>query len=187
MQKTSTSRERNRMLLLPPCPPDRLPQARLSRFIADTVEQPDPSAIYNSNGGDGWDPPLYDPEMMAFLPFPAYCTGVVRSRKLEKQAHEDIAFRMIAAKRHPDHDSICELRKRHLQALAAFSIRISRLCPETALVRLGHVAPVGTKIKANADRYQRGCSRKSRTCAGGARPDFSVERGLIMPFDLLNG
>ena len=61
---------------------------------------------------------------------------------------------MIAANRHPDHDSICEFRKRHLKALADLFLQTLRLCQEAGLVRLGHVALDGTKIKANASKHK---------------------------------
>jgi transposase len=59
--------------------------------------------------------------MMVSLLLYVYCIGVASSRQIEKRTHEDIAFRMTAATAanwHPDHDSICEFRKRHLKALA---------------------------------------------------------------------
>jgi transposase len=53
--------------------------------------------------------------MTGFLSYD-YCTGVPSSPQIEKRAHEDVALRVLAAKRHPDHDSICEFRKRHVKS-----------------------------------------------------------------------
>jgi transposase len=78
--------------------------------------------------------------MMVCLLLYAYCIGIPSSRKIEKKTHEDIAFRVITASRHSDHDSICEFRKRHFKALAALFVQILRLCQEAGLVKLGHVA-----------------------------------------------
>jgi transposase len=142
------------MLLLPPNLLDWIPKGHLVHFILDMVEQLDLSAIYDSYGGNGRGQPPYDPEMMVCLLLYAYCIGVPSSRKIEKRTHEDIAFRVIAANRHPDHDSICEFRKRHLKALAALFVQILRLCQEAGLVRLGHVSLDGTKIKANASKHK---------------------------------
>ena len=88
------------------------------------------------------------------LLFYAYCTGVPSSRQIEKRTHEDIAFRVIAANSHPDHDSICDFRKRHLKALAGLFVHILRLCQEAGLVKLGHVALNGTKVRANASKQK---------------------------------
>jgi len=142
------------MLLLPPSLLDWLPEGHLAHFILDVVEQLDLSKIYASYKGDGRGQPPYEPGMMTALLFYAYCTGVPSSRQIEKRTHEDVAFRVIAANRHPDHDSICEFRKRHLKALAGLFVQILRLCQEAGLVKLGHVALDGTKIKANASKHK---------------------------------
>lgn len=142
------------MLLLPPSLLDWLTEGHIARFIIDMVEQLDLSAIYNSYGGNGRGQPPYDPEMMVCLLLYAYCIGVPSSRKIEKRTYEDIAFRVLAANRHPDHDSICDFRKRHLKALAALFVQILRLCQEAGLVKLGHVALDGTKVKANASKHK---------------------------------
>ncbi len=133
---------------------DWLPEGHLAHFILDVVEQLDLSKIYASYKGDGRGQPPYEPGMMTALLFYAYCTGVPSSRQIEKRTHEDIAFRVIAANRHPDHDSICEFRKRHLKALAGLFVQILRLCQQAGLVKLGHVALDGTKIKANASKHK---------------------------------
>jgi transposase len=154
MKKTFKSRDRKQMLLLPPCLLDWPTEEHLSYFTANMVEQLDLSAIYNSYGGNGRGQPPYDPAIMVSLLFYAYCIGVASSRQIEKRTHEDIAFRMIAAKRHPDHDSICEFRKRHLKAIAALFVQILRLCQEAGLVKLGHVALDGTKVPANTSKHK---------------------------------
>lgn len=142
------------MLLLPPNLLDWVPEGHLSRFLVDLVEQLDLSAIYSSYAGSGRGQPPYDPAMMVTLLLYAYCVGVPSSRQIEKRTYEDIAFRMVAANRHPDHDSICEFRKRHLKALAALFVQVLRLCQEAGLVKLGHVALDGTKVRANASKHK---------------------------------
>ncbi|MGO9532017.1 MAG: IS1182 family transposase [Syntrophobacteraceae bacterium] len=154
MEKTFKSCDRKQMLLLPPSLLDWLPEGHLAHFILDVVEQLDLSKIYASYKGDGRGQPPYEPGMMTALLFYAYCTGVPSSRQIEKRTHEDIAFRVIAANRHPDHDSICEFRKRHLKTLAGLFVQILRLCQQAGLVKLGHVALDGTKIKANASKHK---------------------------------
>ena len=141
-------------MLLPPSLMDWLPKGHLAYFLLDVVEQLDLSNIYASYQGDGRGQPPYEPGMMTALLLYAYCTGVPSSRQIEKKTHEDVPFRVIAANRHPDHDSICEFRKRHLRALADLFLQTLRLCQEAGLVKLGHVALDGTKIKANASKHK---------------------------------
>src|SRR5205814_8243905 len=83
-----------------------------------------------------------------------YCTGVPSSRKLEQATYRDVAFRVLAGDQHPDHDSIAAFRQRHLTALADVFGQVLRLCQEAGLVKLGHVALDGTKIKANASKHK---------------------------------
>lgn len=142
------------MLLLPPSLLDWLPKGHLVHFILDVVEQLDLSKIYASYQGDGRGQPPYEPRMMTALLLYAYCTGVPSSRQIEKKTIEDVAFRVIAANRHPDHDSICDFRKRHLKALADLFVQALRLCQKAGLVKLGHVALDGTKVKANASKHK---------------------------------
>ena len=50
----------------------------------------------------------------------------------------------------PGRPQISEFRKRHLAALSGLFRQVLKLCREAGLVKLGHVALDGTKIKANA-------------------------------------
>ncbi len=128
------------MLLLPPSLLDWLPKGHPVYFILDVVEQLDLSKIYASYQGDGRGQPPYEPGMMTALVLYAYCTGVPGSRQIEKKTYEDVAFRVIGANRHSDHDTICDFRKRHLKALAGLFMQTLRLCQRAGLVKLGHVA-----------------------------------------------
>ena len=66
---------------------------------------------------------------------------------------EDIAFRVIAANRVPDHSTIAEFRVRHEDALAALFGGVLELCKNAGLTRVGVVAVDGTKVVANASSY----------------------------------
>lgn len=81
-----------------------------------------------------------------------YATGVYSSRKIEARTQEDVAFRYLLADEHPDHDTIATFRKRHLQALTGLFTQALLLCEKAGLVKLGHVAIDGSKIKANASK-----------------------------------
>jgi hypothetical protein len=92
--------------------------------------------------------------MMVKLLLYGYCVGVPSSRKIEERTHTDIAFRVLAAGHHPDHDTLAAFRKRHLQALAALFVQVLKLCREAGLVQLGTVALDGTKVRANASKHK---------------------------------
>ncbi len=80
----------------------------------------------------------------------AYCIDVPSSRKLAMSLEEDIAFKVLAANNTPDFLTISDFRKDHLPAPAGLFPRVLKLCQKARLVKLGHVALDGTKIKANA-------------------------------------
>jgi transposase len=140
------------MLLLPPNMRDWLPEDHLVYFVLDVVRELDLSAIYAAyDGAKGGQPP-FDPRMMVGLLLYAYCVGVASSRKIERAAHEQVPFRVLTADQHPDHDTIAEFRRRHIGALSGLFLQVLRLCRQAGLVRLGHVALDGTKVRANASK-----------------------------------
>ena len=83
-----------------------------------------------------------------------YAVGVRSSRNIEKATYEDVAFRYLSADQHPDHDSIAEFRKVHLEKLSGLFFQALQLCQKAGLVKLGQVALDGTKLAANASRHQ---------------------------------
>lgn len=156
MKTSNTFRryEPGQLFLLPPDMSQWLPEDHLAYFIGDVVGQLDLSAIFASYDGSKGGYPAYHPEMMVALLIYAYCVGVPSSRKIEKATYESIPFRVLAADQHPDHDTICAFRRRHLKALAALFVQVLRLCQRAGMVKLGHVALDGTKVRANASKHK---------------------------------
>ena len=150
MSKTFRPYTPGQAFLLPPSPLDWLPEDHLARFIMDVVKKLDLAAVYQRYEGDLRGYPPYHPQMMVALLLYGYCVGVPSSRKIEKKTHEDIAFRVIAGGAQPDHSSIAEFRRVHLNALAELFVQVLRLCQSAGMVKLGHVSLDGTKVKATA-------------------------------------
>lgn len=139
--------------LFPPSPRDWLPEGHLAYFVLDLVAGLNLSQIEGAiHKKDARGTRPYDPRMMTALLLYGYSVGVVSSRRLERATHEDVAFRVLAGDQHPDHSAISAFRKRHLKALGSLFVQVLRLCQEAGLVKLGHVALDGTKIKANASK-----------------------------------
>ena len=142
-------------LLFAPSLHDWLPEAHLARFLVDVVSALDLSAIYASYAEkDGRGQAAYGPEMMVRLLLYGYANGVYSSRKIQARTFEDVAFRYLSGDQHPDHATIAEFRKRHLDALSGLFTQALLLCSKAGLVKLGHVAIDGTKIKANASKHK---------------------------------
>jgi transposase len=145
----------DQVFLLPPALQDWLPEEHLSRFIADVTDQLDLSeilAVYARKDGRGM--AAYHPAMMVRVLLYGYCRGVVSSRKIERATYEDVAFRYLAADQHPDHDTIADFRQTHLQNLAGLFTQALQLCDKAGLIKLGHVAIDGSKLKANASKHK---------------------------------
>jgi transposase/IS5 family transposase len=155
MGKTFRAYDMNQQMLLPPDLREWLRADHLALFVSDVVESLDLSGILKVyEEGDGRGRPPYHPAMMVKLLVYGYCTGKTSSRKLEQATYEDVAFRVLSCNQQPDHDSIAGFRQRHLQELGRLFVQVLQLCERAGLVKLGHVAVDGTKIKANASKYQ---------------------------------
>ncbi len=140
--------------LLPPSVQDYVPRDHLSRLIVALVrEELDLSAIAGSYRSGLGQPP-FDPRLMTGLLLHGYASGVYSSRRLAKAAVERADFMMIVAGDPPDFRTISEFRRRHLEALAALFVQVLKLAEKAGLVKLGHVALDGTKIKANASKHK---------------------------------
>jgi transposase len=141
--------------LLPPSPREWLPAGHLAYFILGLVQELDLSAIekvVQAKDPRGERP--YSPEMMSSLLLYAYATGVYSSRRIARACIEDVAFRVLAGGAQPYFTTVNEFRATHLDALGALFIQVLKACQSEGLVKLGHVAIDGTKMKANASKHK---------------------------------
>ena len=140
--------------LLPPSVQDYVPEDHLSRFIVALVREgldlSEIEAAYPSALGQ----PPFHPGLMTALLLNGYASGLYSSRRIAKAATERADFMMIAAGDVPDFRTISDFRKRHLRALSGLFVQVLKLCEAAGLVKLGHVALDGTKIKANASKHK---------------------------------
>jgi len=154
MSKTFRDWSLDQALLLPPSVHDFVPAGHLSRFVVALVtEELDLSAILASYKGEKGQPP-YHPVMMVALLLYGYAVGNYSSRRIAKACVERVDFMSIVALDAPDFRTISEFRRRHLAALSALFVQVLKLCERAGLVKLGHVALDGTKIKANASKHK---------------------------------
>jgi transposase len=154
VSKTFRPYEPDQIFLMPVSMREWLPSDHLAYFISDLADHLDLSAVTERYADEERGYPPYHPAMMVKVLLYAYCIGVVSSRKIERHLCEDIAFRVLAANNTPDFRTISDFRKDHLKALAGLFLQVLRLCQQTGLVKLGHVALDGTKIKANASKHK---------------------------------
>jgi transposase len=131
-----------------------LPEEDLVYFIMDVVKQVDLRKIYRPYESERRGQPPYNPTMMVGLLLYAYAVGMPSSRKIEQATYHSIPFRVLTANQQPDHDTIADFRKRHLKTLAGLFVQVLRLCQKAGLVKFGHIALDGTKVKANASKHK---------------------------------
>lgn len=172
----------DQQFLLPPSMREWLPEGHLVWFVSDMVDSLDLSAILaaydtdETRGRAG-----YHPVMLTKLLVYAYAVGKPSSRKIERACFEEVPFRVLSADSHPDHDTIAAFRHRHLPALAGLFTQVLLLCKRAGLVKLGHVAIDGTKVRANASKhkamsYGRMCAAEEELAREVARLLSEAER-----------
>ena len=154
MSKTYLPYEPDQQLLLPAALQEWLADDHLAYFISDVVDQLDMSEVTARYERERRGGPPYHPRMMVKVMLYGYCVGVASSRRIAQRRHEDIAFRVLAANNTPDFRTISDFRKDNLDALSGLFIQVLALCRRAGLVKLGHVALDGTKVKANASKHK---------------------------------
>ena len=154
MTKTYLPYDPDQQLLLPAALQEWLPEDHLVYFISDVVDQLDLSEITARYEGERRGGPPYHPRMMVKVLLYAYCVGVPSSRRIAQRLHEDIAFRVLAANNTPDFRTISDFRKDHLEALSGLFLQVLAFCQGAGMVKLGHVALDGTKVRANASKHK---------------------------------
>ena len=154
MSKTYLPYDPDQQLLLPAALQEWLPEDHLAYFISDIVDQLDLSEIAGRYEQERRGGPPYHPLMMVKVLLYGYCVGVSSSRRIAQRLHEDIAFRVLAANNTPDFRTISDFRKDNLEALSGLFLQVLALCQQAGLVKLGHVALDGTKVKANASKHK---------------------------------
>jgi transposase len=150
MAQNFLSCDREQDFLLAPSLRDWLPADHVAWCVIDAVERLDLDEFRGYYRADGSGRRAHDPQMMVALIVYAYCVGERSSRQIERRCVEDVAFRVIAANRAPDHTTISRFRQRFARPLAGLFAQVLAMCAKAGMVRVGTVAVDGTKMAANA-------------------------------------
>jgi transposase len=154
MGKTFRPWEPEQRFLLPPAVEEFVPGDHLAHFVRRVVsESLDLSQIVETYDEERGYPP-YHPMMMTALLLYAYSQGVYSSRRIAQACEQRLDFMAVTAMSRPDFRTISEFRRRHLKALAGLFQQVLALCSKAGLVKLGHVALDGTKVRANASKHK---------------------------------
>lgn len=162
--------------LLPPSPRDWLPEDPLAYFVSDLVDELNLQPILVTYGGVTRGTAPYHPQLLIKVLLYAYAVGIPASRQIARKLEEDVAFRVLAASQRPDFRTLSDFRKQHLAALTDLFVQVLQLCQRAGLVKLGHIALDGTKVKANASKHK--AMSYGRMVTEEARLTAEVERLL---------
>ena len=152
MPTTFRPYQSDQLLLLSPDVREWLPSGHLAHHVSDLVDALDLSAFYAPYEGDGRRNAPYEPSMMVKVLIYAYATGVFSSRAIARKLEEDVAFRVLGAENFPQHRTICEFRRRHLEEFERMFVEVVRVAREMGVVRFGTLSVDGTKVRANASK-----------------------------------
>jgi transposase len=154
MSKTFRAWDVDQAWLLPPSMHQFVPAGHLAHFVRDTVREAlDLSAIIGTYKAEQGQPP-YHPGMLVALLLYGYSRGIYSSRQLARACEERVDVMAVTGLNRPDFRTISDFRKRHLAALSNLFVQVLRLCQAAGLVKLGHVAVDGTKLRANASKHK---------------------------------
>jgi transposase len=154
MAKTFRAWDVDQEWLLPPSVHDFVPAGHAAHLIRDLVRETlDLQAIMAAYPEERGQPP-YHPAMMTALLLYAYSRGIYASRRIAVACEERVDVMALTGLQRPDFRTVSDFRKRHLAALGALFVQVLSWCREAGLVKLGHVALDGSRIKANASKHK---------------------------------
>jgi transposase len=154
MGKTFRDWTPEQAVLFPASPMDFVGKEDLGPFIRSLVlEQLDLSDILNQYQEERGYPPFH-PGMMTTLLLYSYAQGIYSSRRIAKACKQRVDFLALTGMQMPDHRTVNLFRQRHLKALSGLFDQVLKLCAKAGLIKLGHVAVDGTRIRANASKQK---------------------------------
>ncbi len=154
-------------MLLPLSVKDFVPAGHLSHFIREIVVNELDLQEIEGDYVEGRGAPPYSPKMLTAVLLYGFTQSVYSCRKLSRACQERLDFMAVSGMNQPKFRAIAEFRKRHIQALGELFVQVLNLCMAAKLVKLGHVATDGTRIKANASvdknkSYQHICAEEEK-------------------------
>jgi transposase len=142
----------NQIMLMPPSLEEKVPQEHLARYISKVVDELDTDKIEESYSELGCH--AYHPKMLIKLLLYGYSIGIRSSRRIQREAREDLVFMWLAGMQEPDFRTISDFRKDRLKDIKRLFQQVLETCYELGMVKCGKVSIDGTKIEANSSRYK---------------------------------
>lgn len=135
-------------LLLPPNIRDIIPENHICFLVDEIVQKMDLSDYEKQYKRAGH--PAYHPKLLLKLLILGMVDGIRSSRKIARNAKENVVYMYLAGLLKPDFRTINEFRKNNLELVRLAFQEVVRYAKDLGMVSLGHISIDGTKIKANA-------------------------------------
>jgi transposase len=114
--------------------------------IVDSIDVSDVEKKYRSTAGN----PAYSRRMLLRLVIMASVDAVLSSRKIAKQAHENVVYMYLTGDAKPDFRTIAKFKKDCKELIEATFKKTVTTAKAAGILNLAHLSTDGTKLKANA-------------------------------------
>jgi len=140
----------NQIMLMPPSLEEKVPMDHLARYINEVVEGLDLREIEEGYSEVGCR--AYHPRMLLKLLIYGYSIGIRSSRRIRKEAREDLIFMWLAGMQEPDFRTISDFRKARVGDIQLLFQQVLDTCIELGMVKCGNITLDGTKVAANSGK-----------------------------------
>ena len=134
--------------LLPPNIKDIIDDDHICHIVDAVIDSMDFSEIEKKHEGPGH--PGYHPKILLKIIIMGMIDSIRTSRKLKKNAKENVVYMYLAGKSKPDFRTISDFRKNNPELIETCFKAVIEYAKNLGMVHLGHISIDGTKIKANA-------------------------------------
>ncbi len=142
----------NANYLFPPSLADFLGPDDEVHIFAEVTEHLDISSLDSDFNGMGQHP--YHPRLLLRLLMWGMANRVVSTRRVEILTRRDVSFIYLAGGQKPDFRTLARFRRRNAKEIKRLFKETVLLCVGLGMVKLGHVALDGTKLKANTSKHK---------------------------------
>lgn len=142
---------KDQQLLLPLNIRDIIPENHICFLVDEVIQDIDLSDFEKKYEGAGH--PAYHPKIILKLLILGMIEGIRSSRKIAKNARENVVYMYLTGLLKPDFRTISDFRKNNLNLVMLFFQEVVRYAKDIGMVSLGHICIDGTKMKANAANH----------------------------------
>lgn len=139
---------KNQTWLFPPSIEELIPEDHVGYLVEDLIESLDFSVFVVKYDGAGH--PAYHPRILLKLLLMGMLDRIRSSRKLARNARENVVYMYLAEKLTPDFRTLSDFRKNNPDLIKNVFKHTVTLAKKEGMLDLSHFATDGTKLKANA-------------------------------------